>query len=137
MHGSIGILFEQAGLKGHMREVPGGVITFPFAIRNQFTVTLSTIEAGLDMRVRLLNMQKNFYQTALREADGSPVKGYVFSIGNDRTAGVSSSRTSSGTKLMYISAERPFRRTVIPTAPSDSYFVPAKQKEYRSAEKPV
>ena len=47
----VGILFEQAGVKGHLREVPGGVLSFPFAIRNQFTVTLSTIEAGICMRV--------------------------------------------------------------------------------------
>jgi len=47
IHGSIGILFEPAGVKGHLRETPGMLLSFPFAIRNQFTVSLSTLEAGL------------------------------------------------------------------------------------------
>jgi len=131
VHGSIGILFEQAGLKGHMREVPGGVITFPFAIRNQFTVTLSTIEAGLDMRVRLLNMQKNFYQTALREADGSPVRGYVFSIGNDRTAGGKFIENLLRHKIAVYQCGKTISKNGETYSTTDSYFVPAKQKEYR------
>ncbi len=86
IHGSVGILFEQAGVKGHLRDVPGGVLSFPFAIRNQFTVTLSTIEAGIAMRVKLLNMQRDFYLSAISEAEAFPVKGYIFNAGGDRSA---------------------------------------------------
>jgi hypothetical protein len=41
IHGSVGILFEQAGVKGHLRETSGGLLSFPFAIRTS-TVSLST-----------------------------------------------------------------------------------------------
>ncbi|MCU0377080.1 MAG: M14 family metallopeptidase [Bacteroidales bacterium] len=131
VHGSIGILFEQAGLKGHQREVPGGIITFPFAIRNQFTVTLSTIEAGLDLRVKLLNMQRNFYQTALREADASPVKGYLFSIRHDRTAGGKFIENLLRHKIEVYQCGKTISKNGETYSSADSYFVPSKQKEYR------
>ncbi|MCK7534622.1 MAG: hypothetical protein MZV63_28265 [Marinilabiliales bacterium] len=62
------------------------MLSFPFAIRNQFTVTLSTIEAGIAMRVKLLNMQRDFYLSAISEAEAFPVKGYIFNAGDDRSA---------------------------------------------------
>ncbi|HUV01463.1 MAG TPA: M14 family zinc carboxypeptidase, partial [Bacteroidales bacterium] len=65
IHGSVGILFEQAGVKGHLKETPGGLLSFPFAIRNQVTVSLSTLEAGLRMKDKLLENQRGFYKDAL------------------------------------------------------------------------
>ncbi|HEX2975648.1 MAG TPA: M14 family zinc carboxypeptidase, partial [Bacteroidales bacterium] len=60
IHGSIGILFEQAGVKGHLRNTTGGQLSFPFAIRNQFNVSLSTLEAGMNMRTKLLESMRTF-----------------------------------------------------------------------------
>ncbi|MDP4223596.1 MAG: M14 family zinc carboxypeptidase, partial [Bacteroidota bacterium] len=84
IHGSVGILFEQAGVKGHLKETPGGLLSFPFAIRNQFTVSLSTLKAGLDLKEKLLENQRNFYKDALIQADKYPVKGYLFSEPDDK-----------------------------------------------------
>ena len=85
IHGSVGILFEQAGVKGHLRETPGGLLSFPFAIRNQFTVSLSTLEAGLSMKNKLLESQRNFYKEALDMADKHPVRAYIFSEPSDNS----------------------------------------------------
>jgi len=78
INSGIGILFEQAGIRGHARETENGLITFPFAIRNQFNVSLSTFEAGLALKNELLEHQREFYSSALNEATKDPVKGYVF-----------------------------------------------------------
>jgi len=130
-HGSIGILFEQAGTKGHLREVPGGVLSFPFAIRNQFTVSLSTIEAGMNMRVKLLDMQREFYLSALREADASPVKGYVFSAGADPGGCARFIENLLRHRIEVYRCGRQITRNGITFTPGNSYFVPARQKEYR------
>ena len=45
-HGSVGILFEQASIRGHLRSTSDGDLSFPFAIRNQLTTTLSTLSAA-------------------------------------------------------------------------------------------
>ncbi|HCC71540.1 MAG TPA: hypothetical protein DEQ09_10380 [Bacteroidales bacterium] len=78
IHGSIGILFEQAGAKGHLKNTPGGLLSFPFAIKNQFTVSLSTLEAGLNLREKLLQHQVDFYRKAMDMAVKSEIKAYVF-----------------------------------------------------------
>ncbi len=68
INGSIGILFEQASSRGHAQESVNGILTFPFTIRNQFTAALSTLEAAVAMRQKILTYQKEFYQQAFKEA---------------------------------------------------------------------
>lgn len=70
VNGSIGILFEQASSRGHAQESDNGIITFPFTIRNQFTAALSTLEAAVAMRTKLLNYQRQFFADARKEASG-------------------------------------------------------------------
>ncbi|MEO1653612.1 MAG: M14 metallopeptidase family protein, partial [Bacteroidota bacterium] len=65
--GSIGILFEQASSRGHYQETDQGILTFPFAIRNHFTASLSTLEAAQALRKELLDYQKDFFRNAPRE----------------------------------------------------------------------
>lgn len=84
IHGAIGILFEQGSSRGHAQESINGVVTFPFTIRNQFTTSLSSLEAGKNLRKELLAYQKEFYQSAIQMANTSPIKGYVFGDKNDK-----------------------------------------------------
>lgn len=140
IHGSVGILFEQAGVKGHLRETPAGLLSFPFAIRNQFMVSLSTLQAGYEMKNKLLESQRNFNKEALNQAEKYPVKAYIFSEPEDNA------RTSE-----FISILLQHRIKVYKTAhditkdgvlfkSESSYIVPLKQTEYwfiRSLFEPV
>jgi hypothetical protein len=78
INGAIGILFEQASSRGHAQQTANGVLTFPFTIRNQFTTTLSTLEAAKNLRKESLSWQRDFYKSAIAEASSFPVKAYVF-----------------------------------------------------------
>ena len=78
VNGGIGILFEQASSRGHIQESVNGPLSFPFTIRNQFTTMLSTMEAAVKMRTKLLDYQRGFYLDARKEAAAYPVKAYVF-----------------------------------------------------------
>ena len=131
VHGSIGILFEQAGVKGHLREVPSGLLSFPFAIRNQVTVTLSTIEAGLDMRVQLLDMQRDFYRSAIHEADASGVKGYLFTTKYDHGSGSKFIENLLRHKIDVYKCGKNLSKNGETYNRDDSYFIPVKQREYR------
>ena len=64
-NGSIGILFEQGSSRGHIQESVNGILTFPFTIRNQLTAAFSTLEAAKNMRVKLLNYMKDFYDNQI------------------------------------------------------------------------
>lgn len=83
VNGSIGILFEQGSSRGHIQESENGILTFPFTVRNQFTTALSTIEAGKNMRAKLLDYQRKFYNDIKSEAARSRSKGYVFGDAKD------------------------------------------------------
>lgn len=81
--GSIGILYEQASSRGHLQETVFGEMSFPFTIRNQFTVSLSTLEGALANKKDLLSYQNDFFSSVGREAERSPIKAYVFNDDGD------------------------------------------------------
>lgn len=78
VNGGIGILFEQGSSRGHIQESENGVLTFPFTIRNQFTTSLSTVEAALEMKTKILEYQRDYYADLRNEAASSKTKGIVF-----------------------------------------------------------
>lgn len=78
VQGAVGILFEQASSRGHAQESSNGILRFPFTIRNQFVTALSSLEAITNMRVELLDYQRQFYKDAAIGAAKDPVKGYIF-----------------------------------------------------------
>jgi Zinc carboxypeptidase len=77
VQGAIGILFEQASSRGHAQESVNGILRFPFTIRNQFTTALSTLKAVNEMRVELLEYQREFYKNASAEAGKDLTKGVI------------------------------------------------------------
>lgn len=131
IHGSVGILFEQAGVKGHIRETPGGLLSFPFAIRNQFIVSLSTLEAGLMMRAKLLESQRMFYKEALTLAEKHPVKAYVFTEQADKKRLSEFIRNLTQHQIKVYKLSGDFKKEGVNYNASDSYIVPLKQNEYR------
>ena len=78
IHGSIGILFEQASARGHLQESENGLLSFPFAIRNQVVTSLSTQKAGLALRKELLEYKREFYKLKNKESKENQIKGYLY-----------------------------------------------------------
>jgi hypothetical protein len=83
VNGAIGILFEQASSRGHAQQTANGVLRFPFTIKNQFTTTLSTLEAAKNLRKELLDWQREFYRTTVTDAASFATKGYVVGDADD------------------------------------------------------
>lgn len=81
--GSIGILFEQAGINGHRRETIHGTLDFAQTIKNQVEVSLSSLRAAREMRVELLDHMRWFYRSALEEASREAFAAYVFGDSHD------------------------------------------------------
>lgn len=85
VNGAVGILFEQASSRGHAQETVNGILSFPFTIRNQFITTLSTLEAVRNLRIELLNYQREFYRDAIKESATYPVKAFVYGDPENKT----------------------------------------------------
>lgn len=81
LHGTVGILFEQASSRGHAQENDFGVLTFPATIRNQVLTSFSSLEAAVALRAELLQWQKDFPRQTAEAARAAKVKAYV--IGDD------------------------------------------------------
>jgi hypothetical protein len=131
VNGSVGILFEQAGFRGKIRETSNGIKKLAFGIKNQFTVTLSTLEAAMDLKKELLLFQKDFYREALSLAEKDEVKAYIFGDENARETTlmfvdllkqhqiqvyINEKETSINNKIFY---------------PGSSFAVPVNQPQYR------
>jgi len=84
INSGVGILFEQASYRGRIRETSNGVLTLAQAIKNQFTVTQSTLEASMHLHTKLLNYQRDFNKSALELGKKSDTKAYVFGSETDR-----------------------------------------------------
>ncbi|MEM9337566.1 MAG: M14 family metallopeptidase [Bacteroidota bacterium] len=83
VNGCVGILFEQASSRGHAQENQFGILTFPMAIRNHFTASLSTIASGLAHRKEFLDYQRRFYRNVSGLAASDNVKAFIFGSSKD------------------------------------------------------
>jgi len=83
VQGSIGILFEQASARGHLQESPNGMLSFPFAIRNQFTANLSSFQAISEMGSELNEWMQEFYEGISEEASADANQAYIFGSKED------------------------------------------------------
>lgn len=82
-HGAVGVTVEQASSRGRVQESVNGPLTFPFTIRNQVATGLGTVRGAVAEREGLLDLQKTFFQSALKQAAQQPVKSFVFGDVND------------------------------------------------------
>ena len=131
LNGTIGILFEQASVRGHVQENPHGDRTFAAAVRNQVATSMSTLKATRQLRIDLLEHQRDFYTTALSQADKLPVKGYVFGADDD------AARLNHFLQLLHahqIEIHQLTRRIEVGDAtfsPGQAWVVPLRQPQQR------
>jgi hypothetical protein len=130
VNGSVGILFEQASTRGFERNTARGKLTFPYAIRNQVRVSLSTLEASLEMRGELLAHQREFYKSSVSLFNASAEKAYVFGEA-DRAS------MASFMDLLLRHQIRVYRMVQGHTAngityrPGNAFLVPLNQPQFR------
>ena len=131
INGGIGILFEQASSRGHAQESDHGILTFPFTIRNQFVTSISTQKAGLALKDELLQMKREFFNNAQKEAQKSSIKGYVFGSETDEV------RTNRFIEILESHDIEVFELSKSVTAngkkfnPNHSFLVPTDQYQYK------
>ena len=85
LHGTIGILFEQASSRGHLQESINGLLDFPTTIKHQVMVSLSTLKGSLANKNDLLDFQYEFSQEYKKLAGKADYYGYLLSEKNDKT----------------------------------------------------
>jgi len=85
IHGSVGILFEQASSRALESETNQGRLVYAFTIRNHYMSTLGTLDGLVALRKEFLAYHQDFYATAPDAAKKTQVKGYLVSLNQNRT----------------------------------------------------
>ncbi|EDP94481.1 M14 family metallopeptidase [Kordia algicida OT-1] len=131
INGSIGILFEQGSARGHLQESENGLLTFPFAIRNQFTAALSTLEAAKNMRTSILRYQQQFYVNARKEASEIKSRAYVFGDEKDAAKAYHLAEMLKRHKITVHEVKNDFTQNGKTYKKGASYVVPRNQRQSR------
>lgn len=133
IHGCIGILFEQASSRGHLRESTYGEFDFAFTIRNQFRTSLSTFKGAMENRVRLLEYQKDFYEQSLAAGKRHDIDGYVFGGPRDNTRTWLLLEVLLQHQIEVHQLTKPVTIGDREFQPGSAYYVPMEQPQYRLA----
>ncbi len=136
IQGAVGILFEQASARGHVQEKGEGrgVLTFPFAIRNQLTASLSTLRAAVAKREELLAYQRDFYREALDEGASDPARAYVIGDRHDPARVYEMARVLVGHGIRVHELGSRLSLLGETYEPGSAVVVPLDQRQYRLIE---
>ncbi len=131
LSGSVGILFEQASVRGHSQEHPNGIMTFRFAIRNHVASSLTALAAQADMRHEFLAYQRDFFSQAREEARRSTVRAYLFGSRTDPVRARQLAELLSRHTIRVHEIQR--RHTAGETVyePGSAFLVDVRQPHYR------
>jgi hypothetical protein len=81
--GGIGILFEQASVRGHVQDTVYGPRHFVDAVANQVRTSLSTLKAGHALADELVDYQREFFNSAREQARRAGHAGWLIGDGGD------------------------------------------------------
>lgn len=131
IQGAVGILFEQATSSGQTIDLEQGKLDFPFTIRNQFLVSISTLRGTRDLRQELLTHQRDFFQSASVEAASS---GWIFGDPADRGRTAILAEVMRRHDIEVHALSRPITISDRRYEPGAAYVVPANQPQARLLE---
>ena len=131
LQGGLALLFEQTGVRGHLKKMHIGTITFSYAIRNQYAAAMTTIQTAVSHKDQLYKYQQEFFKNAVKTAKANPVKTYIFSVEKDQN------RLKAFIKLLkyhdikvYENMYDVYENGAV-FLKHQSYFVPTEQNQYK------
>lgn len=134
VHGAVGILFEQASSRGHVREGENGIdgrLRFPFTIRNQVAVSFSTLRGAQANRRQLLEYQQSFYAEALAEGRADKRRAFIFGDSHDPARAALMAQVLDRHHVELRSVTEEVTVDGVNYRPGSAYWVPLAQPQYR------
>jgi len=128
INGAIGILFEQASARGHIQESKHGLLSFPFAIKNHLTTSLSTLKAVQENRKELLQYQNNFVKKSRLNARTHKIRAYIYSSEDDYRLS-EFNKILQGHKIDTYPLKKLVEVDGIEYEPENSFIIPLRQAQ--------
>ena len=131
MQGGLGILFEQASSRGHVQRTSTEDITFAFTVRNQTRTGIATVRAAVENREKLLSYQREFFQSAEREAAAQKTRAYVVGCPGDATRNQAFRSLLRKHRIEVLEIADPLVHVGKTYAPDSYFIVPTDQPQFR------
>lgn len=129
--GTVGILFEQASARGHVQQTINGRLSFPDAIQNQVTTSLSTFRGALAHKKALLEYQQAFNGETNALSKKDDVKGYLVTESRDRSKFARFQALLRYHNIRYQQLSGEIKTDAGRYDPTQTIFVPVQQPQYR------
>ncbi len=131
IQGGLGLVFEQASSRGHLQESQDGELPFAFTIRNHLVNSLATVKAAVENKDIFLRHQREFFTSAITQADGHYAQGYVFGDAGDRNRTKAFVDLLLQHKINVYETERNIEANNRSFRAGSSYIVPGNQQQFR------
>ena len=118
-------MFEQGSSRGHIQESTNGILTFPFTIRNQLTAAFSTLKAAKNMRVKLLDYMKDFYDKQIDSA--SKYESIIFGKEKDKSTVYHLAEVLNSHKIKFNTISQDVEVNGTKYSKDNSFIVPLNQ----------
>lgn len=129
--GSIGILFEQASSRGHLRDTDNGLLTFSQTIQNQVTTSLSTFAGALANKQALLNYQQEFAEQTAQLSKTDDFSGYVVKESFDLSRFERLKDILRTHNIEFGALNKDLKVDEVNFEATNSIFIPLEQERYR------
>lgn len=131
IQGGLGLVFEQASSRGHLQESIHGDLSFAFTIRNHLVNSLVTLKATVENKDIFLRHQKEFFESAIGQAQNHSAKAYVFSDGGDMNRTKAFMDLLLRHKINVYEAAGEVKTPKKKFSAANSFIVPAEQPQFR------
>ena len=131
INGGIGILFEQASSRALRTQVSDGELHYAFTVRNQFVTSLTTLEAGVSLRMDLLRYQRGFYTDSRAEGSRSRTSAYILDLERGRTRAQLFTQLMQRHRVEFYELSQDVAVNGRTVSVGNGYVIPTDQPQYR------
>ncbi len=131
INGSVGILFEQASSRGHIQNSVNGLLPFSKTIKNQLIVSLSSLEALVELEEELHNYQINFFENSKKESEKYKNEAIIFGDNTDPYRVDKMAEVLLRHEIDIYKIKEDITHKKIIYKKGNSYIIPKNQKKYK------
>ncbi len=130
INGSIGILFEQPGIKGPVLDRDNGRVTFVEAIKNHLRTSMSTLHGSHEIREQLNGYQNDFFNTMSRRAENAGHAAWLIGDDGDPARAKALLEVLDHHRIEYQSLAETLEVNSQVYTPGHAWVLPAKQNQF-------
>ncbi|WP_394147970.1 M14 family zinc carboxypeptidase [Shewanella atlantica] len=129
INGSVGVLFEQASVRGQVQATDNGEMRFEDAISNQLATSISSLKGSLKLKDELLEYQSKFYRERGKKLQRGRQQGFIIGAPSNGNRIAELSKLLAQHHIDFYYLTKPVTQGKIDFAVQSSLFIPVNQPQ--------